>query len=866
MQDMRLNLNRCFTHIMSFNNRYFIIYIISLFIVLGHTIFIRTAYCESYGKKILAMYKSSDQYSNKINPIKWYFESEIKKLGLQVQYHDFDSGMPDTDSLKNVRAILTWYNNAVVPDKKTGLEYIVFLNRAVDLGIKLIIVNSFGAYGYKDWGEIKWDLIDHIKPLFLKLGFNFKGYWTNDPNRIRILKRVSSIVENEAKQDVRKSKHFQQIIPIRTDVMTYLQIKRIDMVDGIGDGKSSVILTSQHGGFALEQYVMQGKKLLLKPQLFLRAALFPVNNNQDIATIIGKLKDRDSVKTNISYAYKYAKINNTFINADLLDSMILDDLKTFEVVIIVTDEVKNIPNSLITQYVQNGGKLIFIKYSKLNNEFESLLGLKEYAAKAEEFKEGFLIKQDFFLNRIPLSGEKIGLNVRRAILKKGNVLASVKNKRKRNSYPVLWERNVGKGKILYWNTDLIFDGKGFRGTIIQSIHYIHKGFVTGIANIGMMMIDDFPAPWWNINYKQNKLKYYNNLLSKEKDKQSRIKTIISNLRKYSNITDTEFIKSKWINDIISLGRHFGFKYSTYLIFNYGKDTGSQNKEDEFSIKDFYIAKGGLSLKSGSMALEKGWELGFHGYNHMSMTLKRPVHYASEPWDNIKSMIKALQVSRREWILLYGTSTLPFSYVAPHNIIDPAGLSAIAQVFPSIKVISALYIAKEGEVEQEFEWTRDNRFFQIPRISSGYYMSSMNKFVFYDCIHNFGIVSHFIHPDDVFNEYRSNKFQGWKWLKSRFYKDYSILQKRYPWIRWMTVKDAFSELFFYNSISISVKKKGKIIQVDTSDGSDRYFYFRVRLAKGQKISKLKNCKIVHTDKKSGDMIFKTRDHRSSIILR
>ena len=388
-----------------------------------------------------------------------------------------------------------------------------------------------------------------------------------------------------------------------------------------------------------------------------------------------------------------------------------------------------------------------------------------------------------------------------------------------------------------------------------------------MANVGMMMIDDFPAPWWNINYKQNKLKRYSDLLSKvtARDERNRIKKIISNLKKYPNTSDTEFIKSVWINDIISLGRRFGFKYSSYLIFNYSKETGFQNKENEFSVKDFYIAEGGLPSKSGSMALSKGWELGLHGYNHMSMALKRPEKYASEPWVSKKAMVKALMVARREWQLLYGASTLPFSYVAPHNIIDSAGLSALAQVFPSIKVVSALYIATEGEVEQEFEWTADNRFFQIPRMSSGYYMNSTDKFIFYDCIHNFGIVSHFFHPDDVFDEHRSNQFQGWKWLKSRFYKTYSNLQKRCPWIRWMSVRDAFSEMLFYNSISISVKKMGKIIQVDTPDGSDRYFYFRVRLAKNQKIAKLKNCKIVHADKRSGDIIFKTKDHRSRIIL-
>lgn len=843
-------------------------FIFSFFIFMILIFISADSYSNNYGKIILCMYKSSDGYQHNNNPIKWYFEPEIKKLGLKVRYHDFDAGSPGHGSLADVRAILTWYNNSVVPDKKTGLRYIEFLNRSADSGIKIIIVNSFGVYGYKDNGKVKWGFYQYIKPLFYKLGFNFAGFWTSDPKKLRISGKVSSMVEMKGKQDVTRARYYQQIVPLRDDVETYLRIKRIDRVKGLGDGNSSVILTSGNGGFALEKYVLHGKKLLLNPALFLRRSLFHDNGYQGIGIILGNFKDTKLLKGNISYSCRYAKIHSKIIWINQLGSMVSEDLIPFEVLLIAADSVEQIPASLISRYVRAGGKVIFLKYADLNREFIKLLGLKTYGKKDKDFKEGFTIKSDFFMNSDSFTGKKIECNIREAKLAHGRVLAALRIKGERSTYPLLWERSLGKGKIMYWNTDLLFSSKAFRGTIVQSIHYIENGFVTGMANIAMMMIDDFPAPWWNTYYKKYRLKHYSNLLSKESNhaQRKRLSNIINNLKKYPDQSDTDFIRKVWIKDIQAFQKQFGFKYSSYLIFNYSNETGFKKSRDEFAVKDFYLAEDGLAVKMGKRVLENGWELGFHGYNHMSMTQKRPEEYASEPWPDRKSMVKALIVAVNEWVKIYGSSTLPFSYVAPHNIIDESGLSALGEVFPSIQVVSAVYIGDQGELEQEFEWTGNRRFFQIPRMTSGYYLDDSSRHILYDTVHNFGVISHFIHPDDNFDEYRSAGFGGWKWLKTEFIREFSLLKKNFPWVRWMTVKDAFSEFLFYDSINIRSKRKGKSVIIESSDGSDRYFYFRIRFKKNRKIVKLQNCTLVHQNRSTGDYIFKTRGHLAKIVLR
>ncbi|MFH0977054.1 MAG: DUF2194 domain-containing protein [Spirochaetota bacterium] len=776
--------------------------------------------------------------------------------------------MPPRDSLNNIRAIVTWYNGGVVENKKTGLEYIEFLKSAVDSGCKLVIINSFGAYGYNEGGIEKWDLINDINILYKKLGFVFKdSFWTNDPAKIRITEKDSFMTEKDAKQDVNVSKHYQQIVPQRNDVATYLTIKRTDNVKGLGDGNSSVILTSRNGGFALETYVLSGNKLMLNTSEFLRKSLFFDDGIQDVCVVIGDIKNKGPVIENFKYAFKYAKIRNIIIEAEQLRTMISGDLLQYNVLIIATDTVNNIPFNTIKDYVNKGGNLIFAKSADLSSQFKELVGATSYT-QSSSFNEGFAINTEFCMNKVAFKGERISITVRRASLANCKVLAVVLDQDEVKNYPVLWETSLGKGKILYWNTDILLSGdKGYRGTIIQSIHYIYSGFVSGIANIGMMMIDDLPAPLWNINYREYRINYYNNQLKSASDptQKEKISSIIKNLSNYSNITDNNFIKNIWINDMEALEKQFGFKYTAYMIFNYNDKVVLDKNEDTYPIVDFYLSGDNLPIQMGLKVLNAGWELALHGYNHQSLTTKKPDHYDSLPWPDKNSMVKALTSAKNEWISIFGENTLPFSYVAPHNIIDNAGLSAIAETFPSINVVSTLYVSDQGEIEQEFEWTKDRRFFQLPRISSGYIVNPSNKYYIYDAIHNFGIVSHFIHPDDVFDEGRSFGFAGWNAMKSAFIDEFNQVKKCLPSIRWMTSKDAFEEFQFYNAASIRVKESGKTIIVESADGSDRYLYFRIRLKKGQKIKTAQNCQIVNTNNESGDVILKTTEHISKIIL-
>lgn len=844
----------------SSSTKWLAVLLISISTVTGYT---AKSFAKAKGLSVLCIYKSSEGYTDDSNPLKWFFEKDITSNGLQVKYHDFDKGFSSLGNLDDIRAIVTWYNGGVVTSKEIGINYAKFMIGAADKGIKIIIVNSYGAYGYKDGNETKWDLLPYIRPLFTRIGIYFQGFWTNNPNNIKIIYKDSAMVEKDEKQDVTKSLHYQQIIPLREDVKTYLQLQRTDAPPQAGDGKSSVIVISRTGAFALENYVVRGSKVMLNTSAFIKEALFYDDGYLNVAVMVGDIDRSDIVKNNISYAFKYAKIRYDVYSKEELKGLVANDLSEYEAIVIASKTKDAFPFRFVKNYVENGGKCIFLNYIESDADLNNLVGIKEYEKKAEYFKQGIRIQPSFFMNGVSVPGDDIDCNVCRAIVENDvNILGSVNTLFETDKYPVVWERTVKKGKIIYWNTNLLGESKLTRGLIVQSIYRLADVFATGLINVGLIMIDDFPAPWWNVAYKPYRIKYYTDMLQNEKDKFNRkkLEEIIEKLKKLPDETDTLFISEVWLKDILNWQKQFGFVYSSFLIFNYNRDT----KADEagFSVRDFYLSQNGLSTKMGVAALENGFELGLHGYNHMSLTVTKPKEYDSVPWPDKKSMVQALTVSKNEWIALYGESALPFTYVAPHNIIDATGLQALGEVFPSIRVVATLYVAKSGEVEQEFDWTADNRFYQIPRITSGYYFQDFDKFALYDAFHNFGVISHFIHPDDVFDEMRSKSYEGWQWLKSNFEKEFGTLKQNYPWIRWMTVKDAFYEFVVYNSTAINFKVKANSLEIYTPGGAGRSYYIRARIPKQHK--QLINCSLVQYTPATGDIVIKTSKYKAMIV--
>jgi hypothetical protein len=142
--------------------------------------------------------------------------------------------------------------------------------------------------------------------------------------------------------------------------------------------------------------------------------------------------------------------------------------------------------------------------------------------------------------------------------------------------------------------------------------------------------------------------------------------------------------------------------------------------------------------------------------------------------------------------------MPTFYVPPSNLLSVEGERELVQEFPELRTISSVYTSTEerGAFQQEF--LPDPNFPQImgtPRVTSGYSLGESDKFVFYDAIGTLGVVTHFNHPDDVFDPERSQG-KSWAQLRSDFDQLVGAVNAQFPWMKTLTATELADELRHY----------------------------------------------------------------------
>lgn len=138
---------------------------------------------------------------------------------------------------------------------------------------------------------------------------------------------------------------------------------------------------------------------MLNSKSFLKNSLFYDDGYQNIGTIIDNVSNKNKITTNLKYAYKYAKISNTFINIDKLKKMVSNDLLPYEVLLVAANNTSKLPYLLINNYLNKGGKIIFLKDLDPGKNFKILLGLKSYSKEPDSQENGFSVKTNFYMNK-----------------------------------------------------------------------------------------------------------------------------------------------------------------------------------------------------------------------------------------------------------------------------------------------------------------------------------------------------------------------------------------------------------------------------------------------------------------------------------
>lgn len=770
--------------------------ILVLFVFIFLLVGIISAADPVYQKTVLGLYKSSEGQTKAENEIFFYLSRPLKEMGLKVVYWDIDRGLPGESVTKYSRAIISWFRG---PSMRNPGEYLSFLDRMMEDGKKVVIIDNLGAYQDRLTNEYMQPL--RLNSTLSKLGIMYHGDWTQDGSLIEITYKNSEMVEYQARQDVKESAFFYRFISSDREMDVWLSISRKDK----DYAPSPVIVSNRNGGFALSRYIYRiedGKvKLLLNVEKYLKQVFFPAPVKQKIAILAESNSNKaQDVLGFTESVLKRSKIEYDIISTRDFRGMVPLDLTPYTAIGLILSSDNGLDPAILDQYLNDGGSIVSLiegRYDKL----APYLGIKEQrrnirASTGYRIESGFFTGEDVSLvDRIVTWEPGWGIPVDDAV-----ILATDYSKRT----PLLWKAKVNNGNVLVWNWGNFVYGE-FLGFILESFIYIQPIGVSATPALSIMYLDDWPLPMYNIIKKP-------------------IKTI-----------DTEFYTDVWWGGIKDLLAKWKQPFSSYAIFNYNATT-----KPPFETGEFFVAKGNAPTEIAYEHLDTGIELGLHGYNHISPTLQK-TSINSHVWFSKEEMAIGFTHAKNEWIRLLGEYSLPRTYVAPHNIISTDGVEVLHKVFPTIKSISTLRAGEgEGETHDFGPHPDFPEIYMMPRMTSGYLFTSEIKSGVVSGIIGPGLWSHFIHADDVFDAHRSQG-KSWEDLKNEFSSMIGFVRKNYPWLRPMNAYDGYRAMMAFDDIGVSFKLVNDNLIVNTSGNG---LIFRIRF-EGKKIKSITGGNLLYS---------------------
>lgn len=371
----------------------------------------------------------------------------------------------------------------------------------------------------------------------------------------------------------------------------------------------------------------------------------------------------------------------------------------------------------IVEFVAKGGTL-YLPYNSEDERFSYLIGLKPEADLSIDITSA---GYNFNIPMLPnYKQKKFGKEIIFYGLKRNNFKENIKifaTAANNDSYPLITENTVGNGKVIFYNTTN-YNEKSDRGLLFAGVLKGLEGIPYPIANVNTIHLDDFPSPVYDVMQEP----------------------IASELKQ--SLSDYVY-KTFW-PDMVKLADEFDIKYVALTTFDY-----DANIQPPFLFNQWDNQKVKINNKTEILSnwlskevLRNGHELGFHGYNHVSLV--------KEDWKNLEFMRLALASAEKKW-KINGFGKLPITYVPPSNNIDKSGLQQLVKGMPSIKFMCSIYNGefKEGG-NREFDFDPlEPKLFDFPRTASGFYLKEDVNFSLNSVYLYTGIWVHFVHPDDVF---------------------------------------------------------------------------------------------------------------------
>ena len=475
------------------------------------------------------------------------------------------------------------------------------------------------------------------------------------------------------------------------------------------------------------------------------------------------------------------------VEYQLVDVSGKDDIPAwnqFKTVVVALTNLDNMQDHIVSllDWAEEGGSVLFAEIPEPNGTLKEVydeLGMLDHPI-TYIVTDGIRLKTDLFPGSTDTeyhwsNSESIALSVQ--ITDDCTVhMVSADD----TEVPMLWERDYGSGKIVVNNSDFSIE-RGGRGYLSAEYSLLYDVFAYPVINASVVFIDDFPGPIQD---------GYNDVIYEQYQ------------------CDTEYFYTDiWFPNMIELSYDFGLKYTCMFIETYS-DSVDPPFEPLDSTDDYFSY-------FGSILLDKGHEIGLHGYNHMSLVLedfdyKGLLDYTK--WKSVEDMAASIAETVRYQKELFPNVTMK-TYVSPSNVLSAEGRAMLVENFPEINTIAGVYIDNSYDQYQEFEVGEDG-IIDLPRISSGFTTTDDDQWIVMNELTLHFVSSHFIHPDDVIDEER-NLGNTWEELYESFEEYLDWLYDAADGIRNLTVQDAAKATQRYCNLSVERSMQDNKLILDIS---------------------------------------------------
>jgi polysaccharide biosynthesis protein PelA len=226
---------------------------------------------------VLALYKSSEldndvqgrrAKSATRNEVHGWAQMPLNWLGLMVEYHDIDQGLPDERVMPRYRGIVTWFQTEEIAEP---LAYLRWLGAQMRAGRRVVILGYLGAL--RDRRTLRTLDLAQINEALAPSGLEFLGNWTGNQHVIE-LRRKDRMMDFERPLPPGLP-YYQQVVCRRADSRPHLVLARRDLPNS----ESHLVVTGPWGGFAAAEYAQfqfpgeSGAQWCIDPFAFFREAL-----------------------------------------------------------------------------------------------------------------------------------------------------------------------------------------------------------------------------------------------------------------------------------------------------------------------------------------------------------------------------------------------------------------------------------------------------------------------------------------------------------------------------------------------------------------------------------------------------------------